>query len=496
MYIGFYFILSDKAPGRTYQGRGHTSDARPNPVHLALASLVRRGVVHEWITTNHDGLAQKAGAPQEKVAEVFGSWFDPSNPPLGKTGKMRPDLKERLRLAAEKADLTLALGSSLCSSSQLAEAVVQVPGEKSVSGSAIGVVVVSIQHTPIDPLATLRIFADLDTVFVELARHMELQLAEPQLNRGLVTSAVIPYNEWGELTSSGPGRSLVLVAGQPVRLSREHNCQASGLQSRSHIGDGEMYREGGKIRVRARGEGRVVRYCSTQRAWELEIDGVKMLLGYWWFDVAVRGAVQRIPIFNPNTNGGKSFKAVVGKVMSNKVSKVEFQDVPVELEEKDEVITVVTELAEDVQNKCVVNNIKNIPVTTEKDLKEEATNSEVKSNESKKDHTDNENISKDIHQEPKDKIEKFASFVVPTEPLSPTKDFVDLNEDSCKEEEEEILYTDPDVALSRVEDKPVELDGAEYVRHLLTDNEDMPGMEDSPEMTTTITTEAVLAENE
>ena len=32
---------------------------------------VRSGLAEEWINQNHDGLAQKAGCPQEKLNEVF-----------------------------------------------------------------------------------------------------------------------------------------------------------------------------------------------------------------------------------------------------------------------------------------------------------------------------------------------------------------------------------------------------------------------------------------
>ena len=57
-------------------------------------------------------------------------------------------------------------------------------------------------------------------------------------------------------------------------------------------------REGGRVSRRASGEGRVVRYCTTQRAWELEVEGVKMLLGYWWLEAAARGVLPFLPIVN------------------------------------------------------------------------------------------------------------------------------------------------------------------------------------------------------
>ena len=41
-----------------------------------------------------------------------------------------------------------------------------------------------------------------------------------------------------------------------------------------------------------------MRYCTTQRAWELEVDNVKMLLGYWWLDAAARGNIPFLPLVN------------------------------------------------------------------------------------------------------------------------------------------------------------------------------------------------------
>ncbi|MEN0072062.1 MAG: Sir2 family NAD-dependent protein deacetylase, partial [Propionicimonas sp.] len=46
-------------------------DARPNPAHLALAALERRGVVGAVITQNIDGLHHAAGS--QRVIELHGS---------------------------------------------------------------------------------------------------------------------------------------------------------------------------------------------------------------------------------------------------------------------------------------------------------------------------------------------------------------------------------------------------------------------------------------
>ena len=54
--------------------------AKPTMTHHALSVLGRAGWIHGWVQQNHDGLPQKAGFPQERICEVHGSWYDPSNP--------------------------------------------------------------------------------------------------------------------------------------------------------------------------------------------------------------------------------------------------------------------------------------------------------------------------------------------------------------------------------------------------------------------------------
>ncbi len=47
--------------------------AKPNQGHLAVAELVRRGVVSHVITQNVDGLHQKSGVPDSQVIELHGN---------------------------------------------------------------------------------------------------------------------------------------------------------------------------------------------------------------------------------------------------------------------------------------------------------------------------------------------------------------------------------------------------------------------------------------
>ena len=60
-----------------FQERGLTTDAEPNPVHLALAELDKLGKLDCLITQNIDSLHQKGGLPDDKVFELHGnmSWI-------------------------------------------------------------------------------------------------------------------------------------------------------------------------------------------------------------------------------------------------------------------------------------------------------------------------------------------------------------------------------------------------------------------------------------
>ncbi len=121
--------------------------ATPNPGHVALAALERRGKLHALITQNIDGLHLRAGNSPQKVLEVHGNlhkavclscgWKGPMQAVLTRVrageedpacetcrGILKSDtisfgqalvpaVIERAMEAAQEADLLLAVGSSL-----------------------------------------------------------------------------------------------------------------------------------------------------------------------------------------------------------------------------------------------------------------------------------------------------------------------------------------------------------------------------------------------
>jgi hypothetical protein len=91
---------------------GGKLEAPPTPTHHALARLHDMGLVHAWIQQNHDGLPQKAGFPQEKINEIHGSWYDPTNPVVKYSGELKDRECDWMEEEADAADLVLVLGTA------------------------------------------------------------------------------------------------------------------------------------------------------------------------------------------------------------------------------------------------------------------------------------------------------------------------------------------------------------------------------------------------
>jgi hypothetical protein len=86
---------------------------KPTLTHHAITALHNNGHVHYWIQQYHDdGLPQKSGYPQEKLNEIHGSHYDPSNPVVGDEGILRSDLFESLKAWEHTTDLSLCIGTS------------------------------------------------------------------------------------------------------------------------------------------------------------------------------------------------------------------------------------------------------------------------------------------------------------------------------------------------------------------------------------------------
>ena len=200
-----------------------TTDAEPTLTHRALAELRRAGLVSHWVQQNHDGLPQKAGFPQEDVLEVHGSWYDPSNPVVCYDGTVRRDIFQRMKEARREADLVLVLGTSL--SGLNCDTVATQAADRSLDGDSLGSVIINLQQTEKDGIASLRVFGETDHVFRLLVETLGLTLDEEKLWQTPSHVRVeAPYNKIGQ-KSSRLKMMLDLSPGQKIRLNPYHNCQ-------------------------------------------------------------------------------------------------------------------------------------------------------------------------------------------------------------------------------------------------------------------------------
>jgi NAD-dependent SIR2 family protein deacetylase len=196
------WTLIDKgeSPSPRFSVRNHT----PTYAHYAITELARRRLVRFVMTTNVDGFHWRSGLPPHLQEELHGSAFKlfcencggfeyrpydciayTENHVTGETcawcgGKLldtlvmfsegyRSPLEEvTLRFHAEKADLAIVLGTSLCvQSAAMYPTLVVGKGN---------LVIVNAQHTPLDSLASVRLFAKTD-LFCQLLME-ELGITE------------------------------------------------------------------------------------------------------------------------------------------------------------------------------------------------------------------------------------------------------------------------------------------------------------------------------
>jgi len=169
--------------------------ATPNAGHRALVDLERRGLLHALVTQNIDGLHQQAGHATDTVIEVHGTmrdvmcmacgWRGPMGPVMDRVraGEEDPDCERcggilksatisfgqsldpavinRAMRAAERADLLLAIGTSL----QVYPVAGAVPLAKAAGAR---VVIVNAEPTPFDDIADAVLRQPIGTILPAL----------------------------------------------------------------------------------------------------------------------------------------------------------------------------------------------------------------------------------------------------------------------------------------------------------------------------------------
>lgn len=149
---------------------------KPTPAHRVLTALERQGLVEHWLQQNHDGLAQKAGFPAEKVNELHGAWLDSKrNPVIKMSGSLRSDLYNWMLEWEPRCDFVFAIGTSFSglNADRCADSCAT---RHMATGAGQGLAILSIQKTPMDRKAGLRIFAKCDDFMMLVAMKMGLTL--------------------------------------------------------------------------------------------------------------------------------------------------------------------------------------------------------------------------------------------------------------------------------------------------------------------------------
>ena len=249
-------------------------------------------------------LPQKAGMPQASLNEIHGSWFDPCNPVVPMDGRLRADLVSRLRETTARADLVIAMGTSL--SGVMADQIVSSVGRRAAearksrgeapvadvresvapSGEPAApldsVVIINAQQTRLDGVASLRIFAKLDDVLKQLCRELGVVPSkipaahQPRARRSTKEDVweALPYDVEG-LPCGERALTLDLTRGKKVMLTD------------------------GNAPLVAPGTTGIMGPKTKQGHYTVVLDGGKRCtLGAWHLTDAKAGRLPRLPLVN------------------------------------------------------------------------------------------------------------------------------------------------------------------------------------------------------
>ncbi|KAF4778069.1 NAD-dependent deacetylase sirtuin-7 [Colletotrichum scovillei] len=259
-----------RAQGR--QRTGKTTDtlqAIPTKTHMALVELQDRGILKYLVSQNCDGLHRKSGILPEKISELHGNSNREYCKDCGKeylrdfravatyeksirdhrTGRKCPlcagtlldtiiNFGEYLpaqplalaRSNARKADLCLALGSSLTvpPACTIPETVGKKKRTKTYPAGGT-LVICNLQSTPLDHLSEgLRVWATTDDLMVRVMEKLEIPIPRFVLRRRLVVEVEVVGEERYQLTARG-----VDVDGTPASFLQSVRMQGNRRVART-----------------------------------------------------------------------------------------------------------------------------------------------------------------------------------------------------------------------------------------------------------------------
>lgn len=292
-------------------------DAEPTLAHHTLAAMYHAGHIKRWIQQNHDGLPQKAGYPQHAINEIHGGWYDPSNPVVPMSGNLRGDLFQDMMEWELKADLCLTLGTSLCGMN--ADRVAVTPAKRALRGERgmLGTIIVGLQRTQHDHLASLRFFATIDDVMRLLAVELQLQNVPGVVVPSPSPSTTGPPSEGESSGSSGDGggaraggsdgdeeEDVFSIPYHPNTGMKVTGGKNSSQKMRLDLREGAfvMVTQGERAGVRGEVTGKN-RHGHFQIRLFVPLKGTfkapfMTTFGSWWMNEAVEGLLDAVPFVN------------------------------------------------------------------------------------------------------------------------------------------------------------------------------------------------------
>jgi NAD-dependent SIR2 family protein deacetylase len=149
----------------------------PTYSHRVLAALFKKGLLKYHLDQNHDCFGLKAGIPLENCCFIHGHWFDTKNGVLMMDDKLRPDLLEQMLSWSQTADLCFVIGSSL--SGMTADTVAEETAKRfqqQPQTQQQGTVILTLQETRLDNIASLKIYAKIEDVMQMLEKKLKLKI--------------------------------------------------------------------------------------------------------------------------------------------------------------------------------------------------------------------------------------------------------------------------------------------------------------------------------
>lgn len=172
---------------------------------------------------------------------------------------------------------------------------------------ALGTVIVNLQRTQMDRLASLRIFGRIDEVALLLAEELQLPLPKlhpaPQTTWREAAEYLIPA-VWPEFL--GAPEADVFEVPYDARGCRFLEGEALPARTRLDLTEGSrlLVTDG----LYAGDEGEVLGR-SKEGIWRIRISHevkkgfeakVPLVLGWWWVEAALRGSLSRLPVVTAN----------------------------------------------------------------------------------------------------------------------------------------------------------------------------------------------------